>query len=306
LCKRLNIDIKCNKCENEQRSKRHCSCKKCEKKCCDKRCDIKIRHLKDRFPIEYQAISYISNNHALIIPSDGISKWFVYDFDCEKSDFDIVSGSDNCITVGTITDATVVDCHGDFWILSVTCPQTGGMIPGAAIVASNIKCVSLIKCHYNECKRSVSFLSKFDVHEVHGCGCECPKTIPCPLYQGLAKVSENEFFLFADGAAVATCQGSGGVAFVLIKDFKVHSYPVKISVNDYEISDAKYDSYGISTAFTVKDGVIFVPQFPEKQCDRVFKISNGEIRNLKRDISKKYNNISLTITLFGSIRQDVS
>lgn len=274
-----NYNSKCNcnecqkKCDTKCTRKRSCKCSDCRENICryDDDCDLKIKISKSHECDRYEAMSLVCGDEAILMPllppdfssSEPIAFGILFDFDCKKKLKDLILES-NCISYGRITDATDVDKCGNFWFLSVLCPC------GENVQFTN-SCLSLIKAHYDSCANKVSLLSKFSV--LTTCN-------SCPNFEGLVQVSAEDFFLFSNG-----CDPKNhSVLFVTIKDGVAMSVPVNIKVNNKKLCDEEYDCLKISTAFNVENGVIFVPQYPEKHCDHVFKISTKEIRRLKKEL----------------------
>ncbi|VBB18216.1 hypothetical protein YASMINEVIRUS_679 [Yasminevirus sp. GU-2018] len=299
--------VECHKkkCEKRCRHKHECSCEEKRHECfnhCDEDCDMKIKIAKKYERGKAEAISLVADDDAIIIPSiekdmtklaSGKTLFgILYNFECNKPVRELVL-EPSCINYGRVTDATDVDECGNFWFLAVECASLReGQVdlfltnPGdnVQIVAPVVRsCVALIKANYNACTGSVRLLSKFIVPTA----CACANIRTCPNFEGLVQIGCNDFLLFSDGGFVGvdgTMANGHGVLFVSIKNNVANSYPVTITVNDSKLCGDGYDSLRISTAFNVENGIVFVPQHPEKHCDFVFKITNREIRRIKREI----------------------
>jgi hypothetical protein len=127
-------------------------------------------------------------------------------------------------------------------------------------------------------------LSKFDIPN-------CSEKRP--NFEGLVKLSCNEFLLFSDDFSVINNQG---VLYVVIKDHSAHVHEVKVKLCGHKLKYYKYDSLKVSTAFNVSSGLIFVPQYPEQHCDKVFHISQCELDKLRKSVECKKSCLSVDAT----------
>lgn len=276
-----NHNKKCNSCYKPKSC--GCSKPKPSNECKKKECDLNLKIVGQKVENKHEAISYITKQEAILIPSttgsDNPPAPFVYDFDCRNKVSDL-SLESNCISYYRLTDATDVDEDSYFWVLSVKCVKPNkpkcncNHHEEEPEPCPSNSCISLIKVHYDQCKKKLKFVVKYDVPET------CGNT--CSNYEGLVQVSEDEFLLFADGGNV---RSDDGVLFVTIKNHVAYSYGVKLKVHGELLDTCDYDKLRISTAFRTKDGVIFVPQVLENndENNKVFKIDNCQLKKLSKD-----------------------
>lgn len=226
---------------------------------------MKVKIYKEHESGLHESIVHITKTKCIILPSTimGEDQPFVYDFKCRKGE--CVKVITNSITYGRITDSTDIDNENFFWFLSL-----------------ESKCdISLIKAHYDICKRVISLVAKFTIPYPL---CKCIKKCKCPNYEGLVQVSNDEFIIFADSTSKKT---NYGVCYVSIKNHIAKTYVVKIDLKGENITNCYYDSLKISTAFKTCDGIIFVPQHPENHHNCVFKLTNRGISLLRKQIEMR-------------------
>lgn len=255
------------KCKHHKRCDKKCE-KKCEKKCDD--CDMKIKIIDDAIMTRSEAVTMVHDTTGIVIPSilfnyDGsvAEEPFLYDFGMKKT-LGTVTVVTNNIAVHKITDSTVIDDECCFWILDVSSCK------------GRDKSRTLIKVCFNECEKTLSFIAQYPI-PIEGCGCNDE----CPEFEGLAIVGKSDFLVFSHDRSEFNGQG---ILFVTIKNHKAFATTIQLRVCGKIVTPHTYDLYGISTAFYTKNGVIVVPQFPEHHDGSVFKITNREIRRVKREI----------------------
>lgn len=215
----------------------------------------------------YEAMSLINKNQGIILPeivytndNQGIANQpFVYDFKSEVRGLD-VSVSANGIFPYRITDATDLDEHSNFWILSLNRYES----PPYNNEQSNFR--SLIKAHYSKNTNQISFLTKYNIPG--------PNT---PNFESLVQISKDMFLLFSDGFSVFNGQG---IVLIKIQDNEIKGTEIKLSIDGKILTPEQYDNLQISTAFNAKDGIIFVPQLPGELTGDVYHVSNRELKKL--------------------------
>lgn len=216
----------------------------------------------------YEAISMIGRDSAIIIPeiiynldnTQIANNPFVYNFKTQEKQpyMDVVA---NGIYPYRVTDATDLDPCCNFWFISLNRHEE----PPYNNELSSFR--SLIKAHYSKDTNTISFITKYNIPG--------PKTTP--NFESLVQISCNQFLVFSDGFSVFNGQG---IVLITIEDDLIKVRDVKLSLNGKILTDQEYDNLEISTAFNVKGGIIFVPQFPENLTNNVYYVSNKQLNRM--------------------------
>lgn len=276
ICKKLKRQCKSktgssesddSRCKTKSRSKSKC---KHHRDRCEKICDMKIKIIDDPINTRCESVTMIHDTTGLIIPSnlfdnDGsvVNEPILYDFKIKRS-LGTVTVITNGITVHRITDSTIIDDDCCFWILDV-----GGCKSGD--ISRN-----LIKACFNKCERTLNLIAQYPI-PFEGCGCNDE----CPNFEGLVVVGRDDFIIFSNDRSEFNGQG---ICFVTIKNHKAFATTIQLKIANKIINSHTYDLYKISTAFCTKNGVVFVPQFPEQHNGTVFMITYREINKVKCDL----------------------
>ena len=239
--------------------------------------------------LAYEAISLlhdgcdeITQSEGLILPEiiydknnqNIINFPFVYNFKT-KTRSSNVNIQTNGIYPYRITDATDMDECSNLWILSLNRFEEDPYNNEK----TNFR--SIIKAHYSERLNTLVFMSKYDIPNSNS-------TQGTPNFEGLVQVSKNIFIIFSDGFSVFNGQG---IVAVTIRNNQAQVDEIKISVNGNVLTNEQYDELQISTAFNTKDGIIFVPQNPEKLTSNVYTVSNKEICGIIEQLEHTKNSL---------------
>lgn len=239
---------------------------------------INIKFTDNAIKGDYKAISYFDESKSIIIPTNLSNNCpFIYDFEnkIKLNDVNVEYGS---IKPGKITDATNVDMDNCFWLLSVDYDDNTEQNKGF-----------LIKAFYNYYNNKIVLINQYEVPNVF---------MKYSNFEAIVRVSSNNFILFSNSNDY-----SARTIFVYIKNHIVNAQLLNFELNWLGTSVKKLtnDLGKITGAFNFEDGIIVFPQLNTAYAYPIYKISNQEIAQIKKEIKSKIEKQQYTILTQASV-----
>ncbi len=246
---------------------------------------MKLTIIEDLIKGTYESISRIDKKKFIFVPSFFKNDLaLVYDFEDKKKVNDL-SVEQGTIESYRLTDATDIESDGSFWLLGIRFID----------VRKSLETV-LIKAMYDETNKKITLINKYIL------------PIKDLFFEGLVKVSEDEFFICADNKYKnidKMYNKKYGLVYAIIgKDLNdVIVQPLDIKCGDWKMMNWVFNSRQFSSMFKYDHGIGLIPQRPEAGTEYGYGICNNEIERIRNIIKLKTNDHEI-ITVEASIRFD--
>lgn len=243
--------------------------------------NINVKFLDDLIKGEYNAVTHVSENKCIILPSNPTNdSAFVYDIE-RKMKLNNVTIKREPIIIGKITYSTNIEPDNTFWLLNTNCDD---------------KRTTLIKAFYNRFDK-IMFMTEYIMPDV---------LVNNSNFRTLVKVSPNDFMLFSGLKYDSTknVDYKNTTIFVTIKNHALTAQPICVET---VMGGHSFNLEYVRSAFNFEGGIIIMPQIASVYAYPIYNITNQEIKRIKREIKSNQNSLKITANiLYSNFINDIS
>lgn len=235
---------------------------------------LNLTVIGDTFKGKFTAISKIDDTRCIFVSNAIHEISFVYNFEThERQDIGTSINPELCTDNLRITDATDCEADGTLWLL------------GEKSIEPDHQTPYLIQCKYKD--QVIILESMVQINS------DPSDKSPGLSFQGIAKISDNEFLLCSSNKFVLDPMNKKyGLVYVQMNQGKINIQPLKLESFDQSL----YDMFQFSAMFNTELGIGIMPKKPDSYAETLFEISYQDLEQFKDNQSDEIKNINATKT----------